>query len=441
MSRTRKITLLVLGVAVAGALVAGWVFRDRLSTVVGGMVGENGGPPRGRPPPLVATAPVQTLRIESRISTTGTLTATEAVTVTARSRGRVAEVLFREGEAVATGEPLLRLERARAEARVDEARAQLEERRRDLARLRELGAQQFVSASELEQAEAAVETARAALTVAAEDLADRVIEAPFDGVVGRRLVSPGALLEPGSPVASLSRLEPLDLVLEVPGTAVGEVEPGQRVQATTPAYPDQRFTGEISFVGTEVNRATRTLTLEATFPNTEGLLKPGMFMQADLITGTRDALTVPEAAVIARGPTQHLFVLQQPDDPNANDSAKGATGSKTVRPAAGRAPPVAERRKVDTGTRRAGWVEIIDGVSAGERVLVAGLQTLRDGMAVRTGPPQQASSADAQPGAAAADQRARPPAPAEAADAPGGQDTPGSSAASQERDQGRGATP
>ncbi|WP_058555618.1 efflux RND transporter periplasmic adaptor subunit [Thiohalocapsa sp. ML1] len=365
--------LVLLALAALGA--AGWLFRDELSALLDA---PGDGNESTRPPPLVETAPAELRRVEARISATGTLEAPEAVIITADSPGRVAAVLFEEGTAVAAGEPLLRLERERAAARVEEARAQLAEKRQDLARMRELRGEQFVSPAELERAEAAAESAAAALTVAEEDLGDREIEAPFAGVIGRRHVSVGALLDPGTPVADLRRVDPLDLLLDVPETALGRIAAGQRVTATTPAYPERTFTGEVSFIGTALDTATRTLPLKATLPNPDRLLRPGMFMRAAVVTGERELVTVPEAAVIARGPTEHLFVLVPGDDG---------------------APPTVTRRQVATGLRRAGWVAIERGVDADEQVVVGGLAALRDGATVRTGPPDAAAGSPESAGA------------------------------------------
>jgi membrane fusion protein (multidrug efflux system) len=221
----------------------------------------------------------------------------------------------------------------------------LAETRSDLQRLRDLKAQQFASQSELDQAKAAADSAAAALTRAREDLRDRVIKAPFTGLVGRRMVSPGALLEPVTPVAELRRTDPLDLLFDVPETALGRIEPGQRVRAATPALPGERFMGELTLVGTAVDPATRTLPQEATFPNPDGRLKPGMFLHTELITGERTLLSVPEAAVIARGPTQHVYVLDAQAAPktNAGPPQTGGHQSLTIR-----------RQTVKTDVRRDG---------------------------------------------------------------------------------------
>jgi membrane fusion protein (multidrug efflux system) len=330
------------------ALVAGglaYVYRDALGL---GGTGE-GEADRGRPPPLVETAQAELRPLESRVGATGTLIPPEAVTVTTEAAGRVAEIRFEEGDRVAKGEVLVVLERRRQEARVREAEARVLQARREAARRTELYEKDFVSAGEVERSGAAREEAEAALSVAREDLEDRTIQAPFAGVTGRRLVSPGALLQPGTAITRLTLVETLDLRFDVPERRIGRVLLGQTVKAASPAYPGETFTGEVTFVGTELEQATRTLPVEATLPNPGGRLKPGMFMSVDLIVGKRDALTVPEAAVVSRGPTQYVYRLRA----GTVQESRGASGGGDTGggPRVGRVP-------VETDVRRDGWVEI-----------------------------------------------------------------------------------
>jgi len=385
-------------VLLAGLLLIGWLQRDHLATLWADWTG-GGAPEQGRPLPVVQLATAERARISERISAIGTLTAPEQVTVTAETAGRVAAVRFREGDRVQRHQALLILERERAAAAVQEAAAQVQRQAKSLERREELATQDYVAESELDRAEASAEQARAELRIAAEDLANQVVEAPFGGVVGRRLVSPGAFVEPGTPVATLSEVSDLDLLFDVPGARLGRVELGQRVEATTPAFPQRTFEGEVTFVGTQVDAGTRTLPVEATFDNADRLLKPGMFLDLALITGERQVVRVPEAAVVTRGPSAIVYALD--DDASAGKSDTGppdaatsggarntdSAGEPTPSSRNDKAPMVA-RRPVSTGVRRDGWVEITDGVSAGERVVVAGLQGLRDGMRVRIAPGQ-----------------------------------------------------
>jgi len=353
MSRTSLSILvltLVLGAAAGGGLL--WFQRD-----TGGASGD-------RPPPLVSVTPAEKASVRERLVATGSLVAPESVAITAEAAGRVERVRFTEGARVTAGQVLIELEQTRAEAEVERAAARLTQRDREAERRRELGADDFVSEGELDRAVAAAEEAESALEIARDALEDRTIRAPFDGVTGRRRVSPGALIEPTTVVTRLVKTRTLDLLLDIPGTESGRVQTGMPVEAHTPAYPERTFSGTVRFVGTEVDQATRTLPIEARIDNAEGLLKPGMYLRGELILAERQAVRVPEAAVIAQGPTQLVYVV--------DDEGR------------------AKRRPVQTGIRRAGWVEIRDGVAAGERVVTKGLGVLRDGIAVRTGPPEGA---------------------------------------------------
>jgi membrane fusion protein (multidrug efflux system) len=399
MSRKSGAIIQWLGIAVLAAAVAtGWLQRDRLAGLWADWTGEDGGAGPGRPPTLVEVARAERATIAERLSATGTLEAAEQVTVTAQTPGRIASILFAEGDAVQQDQALLMLERERAAAAVQEAAAQVQRQARALERRQALDARNFVAESEIDRVEAAAEQARARLRIATEELANRVVEAPFSGVVGRRLVSKGAFVQPGTPIATLSRVDTLDLLFDVPGAELGRVALGQRVEATTPAFPQRRFDGRVTFVGTRVEPATRTLPVEATFANTDGLLKPGMFLDLVLITGERRSVRVPEAAILTRGPNSLVYVVEADspaaartadDHPGVPDSGRQPPAAPPGRPDGEQssdepaAPLTVSRRPVVTGARRAGWVEITEGVSPGERVVVAGLQGLRDGMRVR----------------------------------------------------------
>lgn len=380
-SRTASLVALLALLVVGAGL--GYLYRGELAELV------SGGPPagaHGRPPPLVRTAAVQRRQVAVTIGAVGTLVPPEAVTVTTEAAGRVAEVVFTEGARVEAGDLLVRLERDEDEARVREAEARVVQRRRETARLAELFARDFVSADEVERADAALQEAQAALAIAREALDERGIEAPFAGITGRRLVSPGAFLEAGAPITRLTQMVPLDLLFEVPGRQIAGLRAGLRVEAVTPAYPGETFVGEVTFVGAEVDPATRTLPLEATLPNESGRLKPGMFVTVSLVLESRDALTVPEAAVISRGPRQLVYRVED------GGSGEGQGAQREPPPPR---PPTAMRDgdeerprrvvtvTVETGVRRDGWVEIRSGLAAGDRVVTEGHAALRDGMRVR----------------------------------------------------------
>ncbi|MCF7985589.1 MAG: efflux RND transporter periplasmic adaptor subunit [Thiohalocapsa sp.] len=358
----RGVAALIAAAVIIAAGVIAWMQRDTLMA----LLGEAGERPGARPPPVVEVATAERADVPERLSATGTLIAPESVMITAEAPGRVERIAFTEGARVEKDEVLVRLETTAARAELDRAEARLVEREHDLRRMRELGREQFVSEGELDRAVAAAKSARAEVDLARERLDDLTLTAPFAGVTDRRLISPGALVQPDTPITRLRRTDSLDLLVDVPGTEVARIEPGMAVRARTPAYPERRFEGTVTFVGSAVERATRTLPLEVRIDNTHGLLKPGMYLEAELLLAERQIVRVPEAAVVARGPVQRVYVL--------GDDSK------------------ADRRTVRTGTRRDGWVEIVEGVQAGERIVTAGLGVLRDGMRVQVAPEREGSA-------------------------------------------------
>ncbi len=311
---------------------------------------------RGRGPVPVEIRTVESRWIEDIVTATGSLVAPEAVVVTTEAAGRVESIHFEEGDRVETGALLITLEQEDERARLEEARTRAAEAERELERQRVLYERDVASEARLDAARTARAQARAALQAASEALDDRHIEAPFAGVTGRRLVSPGALLEPGDPITRLVKTRSLDLLFEVPGNRVGGLRRGLRVRGRTPAWPGEAFEGEVDFVGSEVDPQTRSLPLEARLEDEQGRLKPGMFMDVELVLGEREALTLPEASILSRGPASYVFVVDEKD--------------------------VARRVPVEPGLRKQGWVEIVEGLAPGDRVVVAGLQDVRDGAEV-----------------------------------------------------------
>ncbi|HSN72188.1 MAG TPA: efflux RND transporter periplasmic adaptor subunit [Steroidobacteraceae bacterium] len=366
--KTRTWAAAVAVVAVAALILYAFIGTDE--------DGSAGSEDSQRPPPTVEAARAEARQVEAEIAVTGSLTSPESVLVTAERPGRVEEVLFEEGEPVAAGDVLIELERSREEAAVEEAEARVAEAQRQLDRQIELERSEFASEARTDEARTALAAARAALRVARENLDAMRIDAPFAGVPGRRLVSPGALIEPGTGITRLVVTDPLDLLFEVPGSQIAGLERGNAVRATSSAYPDRVFSGTVTFIGPEVDPATRTLPVEARVDNSEGLLKPGMFVTGAVISGMRDAVTIPEQALITRGPAEYVYVLDAEDRAN--------------------------RVPVTSGVRREGWIEIERGLETGDRVIVSGLQKVRDGQQTRVAREESGAGSRPERGSASA---------------------------------------
>lgn len=344
---------LVCVLVVAGAV---WYFAgDRLMALAGGD-GEQQEQGGGRPVP-VNLGEVRTGRVLVTTETTGTLEARERVSLTTDARGLVRDVSFDEGDPVEAGEVLVRLDAAEEEARLRSARARRDEIALQLARAQELAADDFAAEARVDELQAQLAEAAAEVEVAQAQLEERTIEAPFDGWIGLRMVSPGSLVTPGTEIAELWSIDPIDLRFRVPAGLLPRLERGQTVIGTGAALPGGRIEGEVRVIENAVADDTRTVALEASFDNSGRQLRPGTFAEVELVLETRnDALIVPEQAILLQGSKAYVFTV---DDQN-----------------------VAHRREVRIGERRQGEAEITDGLEPGQRIVVAGLQGLSDGQQV-----------------------------------------------------------
>jgi len=310
----------------------------------------------------VILAPVRQGEVHDRTEALGTLEANESVVLTANVTERIVELRFREGDTVAAGDLLVVLEQAEELATLEAAQAILAERQAAFARTEQLRARDFAALAQLDERRAAMQEAEAEVDIARARLQDRNILAPFDGRIGLRQVSPGTLVEPGDPIATLRDISVLKLTMTVPSRFLSRLQPGLRIRAGTDAFADQAFEGTVDVVDTAVDPVTRTITIRALIPNEQGLLRPGLLMTAELLANPRTALVVPEEALAPLDRRNFVLVANDPDE----------DGTVAV-----------ERREVRIGTRRPGTVEILEGLAPGEQVVVHGTLNLEDGDAVR----------------------------------------------------------
>jgi membrane fusion protein (multidrug efflux system) len=331
-----------------------------LSTACGGGSdaqgpGGPGGGGEDRPVP-VTTQVVQPRPFADTVRALGTVQARESVTVTAKVSETVERVHFDSGDAVKAGAPLVTLSGQAQQASLREAQATADEAERLFERQNELAGQQLIARSQLDAQRATRDAANARVAQIRAQLGDRVIRAPFSGVLGLRQVSPGTLVTPGTAIATLDDVARVYVDFPVPETQLSQVAPGQALVATSAAYPQRRFEGTVSTVDARVDAATRAVTVRGDFPNPERLLRPGMLMDVTLSQAERKALLVPEISIVQVGTDSFVYRVK-PD------------GS-------------VERVEVTVGARRDGQAEIVKGVSAGDRVVVDGTGKLRPGAKV-----------------------------------------------------------
>jgi membrane fusion protein (multidrug efflux system) len=286
----------------------------------------------------------------------GTLRADEAVTIRPEIAGRVAEIRFQEGQAVARGALLVRLDQSELAAVVASSRAQLKLEQQKLERSEDLQRRGFISQQGLDDQKTSLARARAKLAEDEARLARTEMHAAFPGIAGLRQVSEGQYVAAGTDIARLEKIDQLKLDFRVPEANIGRLRPGQPVKVQVDAYPEKAFSGSVYAIEPGVDDQTRTIVLRARVANGEMKLRPGMFARVQLQLGVREnAIWIPEAAIVPRG--QDSFVFR-------------VAGEKV------------ELLKVQTGARKVGEVEIVKGLAAGDLVVTEGTQKIGPGSAV-----------------------------------------------------------
>ncbi|MDI9243796.1 efflux RND transporter periplasmic adaptor subunit [Marinobacter sp. CHS3-4] len=291
-------------------------------------------------------------RVTDSVSAVGNLKARDQVALTTEVSGRVVAMNLNAGSKVAEGALLLRLDDRQARADLQVAQATLADARRQLERARRLRSNNSISQSQVDALSTGVNVAEAQLASAQTRVDNHRIEAPFAGVVGLNDISMGAYLGSGTEVATLDATSQMELSFAIPEKFLGQIRLGQRVQGHTPAFPEDRFEGELVELGTRINELSRTLPVRAMIDNADGKLRPGQYMAAELTLRQREALIIPEQAVMIRGDETYVFV--------ALDG-------------------VAKRVSVQLGSRSPGIVEVASGLTLEDRVVVTGQDRLSSG--------------------------------------------------------------
>jgi len=325
---------------------------------------------REEPPLSVQTEPAQTIDVPRTLRLTGTLRGDRETDLAANVSGRVNATSVERGEQIKPGQVLAKvdtraaaLSAADARAQVGSIRAQAEQAKAECERYEQLKAKGAISDLEYQQKITQcrtlplnVEAASARAALAAQNVGDGVIRAPFAGVVTERYVEVGQYVRQDSRVVTIVSVDPLRLEITVPEAQVASVKQGADVSFTVAGYGDRHFQGKVRFVSGALRATTRDLVAEAIVPNPERLLMPGMFADVELVTGSQRLPSVPKRAIVEQDEQSRVFVV-----------------------VAGRL----EERVVATGPSVDGRVSITRGVKEGEPVVVSELKGLSNGRKVR----------------------------------------------------------
>ena len=300
------------------------------------------------------------------IEALGTASANESVEILPRIASLIDRVVFREGQLVEQGDLLIELENSEIVAGLALAEASLSESRSVYERNKSLASSHAISASNMEQLLAQVQVDEAQVEAARARLANTRIRAPFTGRVGLRRVSPGSYVNTSTIITTLDDVSKIKLDFSVPETFLTVVEEGMAIVAHSLVYPDRKFTGTVSSIDTRLDPISRSVRVRAVIPNTDSLLKPGMFLTVDLQRDRGDVIVAPEQAIVPEGTRQFVYVVKQGK---------------------------AEKRAVVLGRRIPGLVTIEEGLAVGEEIVTEGTHKIRDGSDVTAITPARADAA------------------------------------------------
>ncbi|MDN4503542.1 efflux RND transporter periplasmic adaptor subunit [Alteromonadaceae bacterium BrNp21-10] len=283
----------------------------------------------------------------------GTTIANEAVNITAQSSDVVDQILFDDGQIVEAGQVLLTLNSREERARVNELEINLAEAHRQYKRLKNLAKENMASAQLLDEQEAKVKALKAQREIANTKLAELEVRAPFAGKLGIRQISLGALVTPGMSITTLDDLHQVKVDFSISEAHLSSISLEQSIAAKSIAWPDELFKGRVKSIDSRMDPITRAIKVRAVIDNPDYKLRPGMLLQIDLQKQVLQTLVVPESALIPIQEKQFVFVVS--------------------------ADNISERREVITGHRIPGQVQIISGLTAGERVVKEGGLRLKNG--------------------------------------------------------------
>ena len=359
------------GLALMTLVVAGKTLFASVGQAVSAGAAAKGGPGGGMP--TVVAVPAASHTFTDGLQALGTAQARESIVLTPKVADTIRVLRFESGDRVRRGQVLVEMSSVEQAADLAEARAANDAAQEELRRYQELYERGFASQARLDTVRAAADAAQARLDAGSSRIADRTIRAPFAGVVGLRAASPGQFVRPGDQIGTLDDISQIKLDFDVPETQIANVGEGVAIVAHTAAYPDRTFDGVVSNVDSRVNPATRTVRVRALLPNPDEVIRPGMLMTVDVRSNPREALAIPEVAILDQADGARTYRVVERD------------GAQTV-----------ELVRIETGQRSGGMAEVLSGLEADDRVVVEGVQSVRPGMPVQLAPaaPSDAGAAE-----------------------------------------------
>lgn len=310
-------------------------------------------------PIAVRTAVVKRDQFVDRVEALGTLRANESVALSVNVTETINAVHFDDGQRLEKGYVLVEMTSAEEHAQLTEARSMVTEAKKQFERAQSLANSGAASRSLLDQRKREFETARAQLGAVSSRMEDRIVAAPFDGVVGLRNISVGALVQPGDQITTIDDDSVMKLDFSVPSTYLDVLHTGMKIVAKARGLNNEPFEGQVTAIDSQIDPVTRSIKVRAKLPNSQRVLKPGLLMTVELLKNPRETLVIPEAALIPQGQINHVLTIIRNGDALTT-----------------------EKRVVKLGVRRPGEVEILEGVKEGEEIVTHGTLKVQPGQPI-----------------------------------------------------------
>ena len=328
-----------------------------------GEAGANGGPP----PNTVSSTEVMAQVWQTRLRAVGSIEPVRGILIESEASGLVVEIAFKNGQEVKQGELLVQLDVDVEKAQLRAALATAKLAELEYARAKSLRASGSVPESRLDQADADLERARAEIENINAIIDRKTIEAPFDGRLGIRQINLGQYVALGAPIVNLQSDENVYVNFSLPQKKLSLLEESIPLIVRSDAYPDQAFEGELTAISPKIDVATRSIALQGTLSNADGLLRSGLFVEIEInLPEPQHVVVVPSTAILYAPYGNSVFLIEE-----------------TTHPQSGEIELTARQMFVRTGLARGDFVSIVEGLETGQRIVSAGGFKLRNGSRVR----------------------------------------------------------
>ncbi len=352
MNKNQLIGVILIGVLLLSGIGAYFVMRN----------GNDGGE---APFPSVEVIEVRRGSIVKRITVVGLLLADQQIEIKSEVRGKISKVNFDEGEFVSKGSVLIEIEDRMFQAKLKEASGSLKFAQVEYDRHLSLSQSKVGLGKKLDEATGNLQKAEAQFESAKIELENSKITAAFDGYVGLKNISIGALVNEQTDLLTLVDMDPIKVDFRLPATHIQRISRDQEVKVTVDGFPGQVFKATIDAIDSKVDPKDHSIEVRAVIPNKRSILKPGLFGRVSIVVGAKDgALLIPEAAVLSSATESYVYVVLK------QTTKQGKQMAFSV------------KRSVTTGLSEAGTVEVLRGLKEGDQIVIVGLTKVQDGQPI-----------------------------------------------------------